>query len=98
MVSGVLGQVQAPGTRSAWAFAGRRRLGQDVATAAKKIGVSYPILMPDEKVAKQYGGVDYLPETFYIDSSGKVVDVTAGAPSRNEMEALIQKTIAAGGA
>ncbi|HEY4010001.1 MAG TPA: TlpA disulfide reductase family protein [Acidobacteriaceae bacterium] len=70
----------------------------DVADAAKKIGVNYTILMPDEKVAKQYGGVDYLPETFYIDREGKVIDVTAGAPSKDQMEALIQKTIAAGGA
>lgn len=70
----------------------------DVASAAKKIGVSYPILMPDEAVAKKYGGVDYLPETFYIDRSGKVVEVTAGAPSKDQMEALIKKTIAAGGA
>lgn len=70
----------------------------DVATAAKKLGVSYTILMPDEAVAKKYGGVDYLPETFYIGRDGRVVDVTAGAPSKEQMEALIQKTIAAGGA
>jgi peroxiredoxin len=69
-----------------------------IADAAKHIGVSYPILMPSEKVAKAYGGVDYLPESFYIDRAGKVVDVTAGAPSKQQMEALIQKTIAAGGA
>ena len=31
-----------------------------------------------------------------IDTEGKVVDVTAGAPSKDEMEALIKKTIAAG--
>jgi peroxiredoxin len=71
---------------------------EDIATAAKHIGVSYPILMPDENVAKEYGGVDYLPETFYIDSAGKVVQVTAGAPSKDQMQALIEKTIAAGGA
>jgi thiol-disulfide isomerase/thioredoxin len=71
---------------------------KDIADAAKHIGVSYPILMPDDKVANEYGGVEYLPETFYIDSAGKVVEVTAGAPSKDQMEALIQKTIAAGGA
>lgn len=71
---------------------------QDVATASKHIGVSYPILMPDENVAKKYGGVDYLPETFYVDRAGKVVEVTAGAPSKEQMQALIEKTIAAGGA
>ena len=69
-----------------------------VANAAKHIGVSYPILMPDEKVAKAYGGVEYLPETFYLDKSGKVVGVTAGAPSKDQMEAQIQKAIGVGGA
>lgn len=71
---------------------------QDVSSAANRIGVTYPILMPDDKVAKKYGGVDYLPETFYIARDGKVVDVTAGAPSKDQMQALIEKTIAAGGA
>lgn len=69
----------------------------DVATAVKKIGVSYPVLLPDDgsKIAKAYGGVDYLPETFYVGKSGKVVAVTAGAPSKEQMEGLIQQTIAA---
>lgn len=69
----------------------------DVASAAKKIGVTYPILMPDEKVSKAYGGVDYLPESFYVDKAGKVVTVTTGVPNKERMEAMIQQTIAAGG-
>ena len=69
----------------------------NVASAAKKIGVTYPILMPDEKVTKAYGGLDYLPETFYVDKAGKVVSIAAGAPTRDQMEAEIQRTIAAGG-
>ncbi len=71
---------------------------EDVASAAKRIGVSYPILMPDDKVTKAYGGVEYLPETFYIDKTGKVLTVASGAPSKDQMEAEIQQTIAAGGA
>ena len=71
---------------------------QDVATAAKRIGVSYPILMPDDKVTKAYGGVEYLPETFYLDKSGKVLEITAGAPTKDQMEAKIQEIIAAAGA
>ncbi len=70
----------------------------DVATAAKKIGVNYPILMPNDKVTKAYGGVEYLPETFYIDKTGKVLTVASGVPSKDQMEAEIQQTIAAGGA
>ena len=70
----------------------------DVASAAKKIGVSYPVLMPDtdEKVAKAYGGVDYLPETFYVDKQGKVASVTAGAPTKDQMEAEIRQIVGAG--
>ena len=68
-----------------------------VQTAAQKIGVSYPILMSNEKTAHAYGGLDVLPESFYLDKSGKVVDVTAGAPTKDQMEALIQKTIASNG-
>ena len=71
---------------------------QDIAGAAKKIGVNYPILMPDDSVSKAYGGVDYLPETFYVDKAGKVTAITAGAPTKDQMEAEIQQTIAAGGA
>jgi len=70
----------------------------EVASAAKHIGVNYPILMPDNKVSKAYGGVEYLPETFYVDKTGKVVTVAEGVPSKDQMEAEIQQTIAAGGA
>ena len=70
----------------------------EVAHAAKKIGVSYPVLLPDSKgqVANAYGGVDYLPETFYIDRTGKVVNVNAGAPSKDQMESEIQQILGAG--
>jgi peroxiredoxin len=70
---------------------------QEISASAKKIGVTYPILLPDESVAKAYGGVDYIPETFYVDARGRVVDAVAGAPSLDEMDADVRKTIAAGG-
>lgn len=68
----------------------------DVAKVARRIGVSYPVLMPDggEVVSKAYGGVDYLPETFYVNRAGKVISVSAGAPSKDQMEAMIQAVIA----
>jgi len=67
-----------------------------IAKAAQQIGVSYPILLPDENVAKAYGGVDYLPETFYVDAKGRIVEHTAGAPSQDQINANVEKTIAAG--
>jgi thiol-disulfide isomerase/thioredoxin len=69
----------------------------EIEKAAKKVGVSYPILLPDDKVAKAYQLGDYLPETYYVDKNGKVVDQTVGAHPKDELEADVQKTIAAGG-
>jgi peroxiredoxin len=69
---------------------------EKIAASATKLGVSYTILLPDENVAKAYGGVDYLPETFYVDAKGRVVEQTAGAPTEDQIDASVQKTIAAG--
>ena len=70
---------------------------KDVGAASKQIGVSYPILMPDDKVSKNYQLSDYLPETYYIGKDGKIVDQTIGAHSKNELEADVQKAIGTGG-
>ncbi len=66
---------------------------EDVLKAGQKLGVTYPLLLPDSGVAKAYGGVEYYPETFYVDKDGKVVAETAGAPTKDEMEANIRKAI-----
>ena len=69
----------------------------EVAAASKRVGVTYPILLPDDKVSKSYQLSDYIPETFYVDKSGKIVDQTIGAHSKDELEADVQKAIASGG-
>ena len=69
----------------------------DVSKVATKLGVTYPILLSDNKVLPAYGGVDYFPETFYIDRNGLVIEESAGAPPKDEMEGNIRKVIAAGG-
>ena len=68
----------------------------EVASSATHLGVSYPILMTDDATDKAYGGIDYLPQTFYIDKAGRVVDATAGGRPKDEIEADIQKALAAG--
>jgi thiol-disulfide isomerase/thioredoxin len=73
--------------------------GKDViARVAQKIGVTYPILLTDGKVQTAYGGLDYLPMSFYIDKNGVIVEETAGLGSKDEIEAHIKKTIASGSA
>jgi len=70
----------------------------EIAKSAKKLGVTYPILLVEspDKVATAYGGVDVLPMSFYVDAKGVVVEQTAGLGSKDEVEANIKKTIAAG--
>lgn len=71
--------------------------GKDViAKTAQKIGVTYPILLATDKIEDAYGGIDYLPMSFYVDRNGKVVEATAGLSSKDEIEANIKKTIASG--
>jgi hypothetical protein len=39
---------------------------------------------------------EVLPMSFYVDATGKVIDVTAGSGSKDELEAMVKETIAAG--
>lgn len=69
--------------------------GKDaIEKAVKKTGVDYPILLTDAKVQKDYGALDYLPVSFYVDRNGVVVEETAGLGSKDEIEAHIKKAIA----
>ena len=68
----------------------------DVRKAAQKVGVTYPILIADKGTETAFGLGDYLPETFYIDANGVVQAQTPGAPSKDQMEALVRKILPAG--
>jgi thiol-disulfide isomerase/thioredoxin len=65
----------------------------EIEKTAKKINVSYPILLTDGKVAPAYGGVDQLPMSFYIDRKGVVVTQTIGLASKDEVEANIKQLV-----
>ena len=64
-----------------------------IASFAQKMGVNYPILVGKEEVGALYGGLDYLPSTFYINRDGKVIDHVFGLVSRSEIEANIEKAL-----
>ena len=72
-----------------------------IASTAHKLTVTYPVLIGDSKTEDAYGGVNYLPETFYVGKDGKVVKETAGmsddSGGKDEIEANIKALIAAGG-
>lgn len=63
----------------------------------QKEGINYPLLMGDDAVSHRYGGVEFLPTSYFVGRDGKVVAETAGLVSKNEVEANIRKALAAGG-
>lgn len=65
-----------------------------VAKFAAENSINYPVLLGKEKVAEQYGGIDYLPTTFYIDRNGVVMERVFGQPGRSEIEQNVKKAIA----
>ena len=66
---------------------------KDIAEFAQSMNVNYPILIGKEAVGDAYGGVQFLPETFYIDRNGKVVDKGFGLKSRSEIEDDVKKIL-----
>jgi thiol-disulfide isomerase/thioredoxin len=64
---------------------------KDIAEFAQSMKVNYPILIGKEAVGDAYGGVQFLPETFYVDRNGKIVDKAFGLKGRGEIEDDIKK-------
>jgi peroxiredoxin len=67
---------------------------KDIADFAKEMGVNYPILVGKEAVGQAYGGIPFMPETFYIDRSGKIIDSVFGLKSKGEIEENMKKIVA----
>jgi peroxiredoxin len=65
-----------------------------IAQFASEMGVNYPVLLGTDKVSEQYGNVDYLPTSFYIDREGRIVGKGTGLLGRNEIEENVQKALA----
>jgi len=73
-------------------------VGKDtISKNVRKLGVTYPILLSDPKAEKDYlADTEVLPMSFYVDRTGKVIQVTAGLGSEDQLEAMVKQTIAAG--
>lgn len=65
-----------------------------VQNIVQKTGVTYPILHGDHKVDGAYGGVDYLPTSYWVDRTGTIVAQSYGLGSKDEMEANVKKIVA----
>jgi peroxiredoxin len=59
---------------------------KDVATFAKDKGVKYDLLLGNSAVANSYGGVRFMPQSFFIDREGKISKTSIGLTSKNDLE------------
>jgi thiol-disulfide isomerase/thioredoxin len=69
---------------------------EDITRFVKEMGVNYPILIGKENVGNDYGGVNVLPTTFFIDRDGKIVAREFGLQSRSIFVDNIKKALAQG--
>lgn len=54
------------------------------------LGMNYPVVIGNEKIAADYGGVTAIPTTFVIDRSGKIVTSHQGYASQVVFESEIR--------
>ena len=70
---------------------------KDIVKFAQDMHVDYPILTGKdadrEKIADAYGGVQFLPESFYLDRDGKILERAFGLKGRGEIEGNIKKAL-----
>jgi len=65
-----------------------------IAQFASEMGVNYPVLLGTDQVSEQYGNVEFLPTSFYIDRYGKIVGKGTGLLARSEIENNVRKALA----
>jgi thiol-disulfide isomerase/thioredoxin len=69
---------------------------EEIDKFVKEMGVNYPILIGKESVGQEYGGVNVLPTTFFIDRDGKVVAREFGLQSRSVFVDHIKQALSQG--
>ncbi len=69
---------------------------EEIAKFTKQMGVNYPVVIGKDEVADSYGGLPFLPTTFYIGRDGRIVDKVLGIKGRGEIEDDIKKALAQG--
>ena len=52
----------------------------------QEMNVNYPVLMGSNSVTDSYGGLRFLPQTFFIDRDGRIERHTMGLTSRSDLE------------
>ena len=67
-----------------------------IAKFVKEMRVPYPVLINGDSLATQYGGLDAMPTSFFVDRNGTVVAAQMGLTSKDDIEANIRKALGEG--
>ncbi len=77
-----------PGDKAGWA-----KDEADVGKFVTEMKVPYPVLLDGDSIARDYGGLDDLPASFFVDRGGKVTAATVGLSSESDIEGNIRKAL-----
>ena len=64
-----------------------------IAEFASEMGVNYPVLLGTDKVSEDYGNVEFLPTSFYINREGRIVGKGEGLLGRADVEQNVLKAL-----
>ncbi len=70
----------------------KKQIGRSV----EELKIPYPVLIDGGSLSSQYGGLDSLPTSFFVDRNGVVVSSQLGLTSKDEIEGKIKKALEAG--
>ncbi len=63
---------------------------ETVASFVKNVRVSYPVVMGNRTISREYGNINAIPTSFIIDRNGYIRDKHIGYRSGKDMEAVIK--------
>lgn len=68
---------------------------KDLKPFIEKYKINYPVVLGDEKVVKDYGGISAIPTSFIIDQKGNIVDTHIGLVPKtvyaDQIKSLLKK-------
>jgi thiol-disulfide isomerase/thioredoxin len=70
--------------------------GKKVKSIVKEFGITYPVLMGDEEVMHQFGGVEALPTSFLIGRDGRIREKLQGLYPEEHLDGLVAAAVAGG--
>ncbi|MFN8008903.1 MAG: TlpA disulfide reductase family protein [Terriglobia bacterium] len=66
---------------------------KDVKDFARKFRMEYPVVMGNDELADQFGGVVGLPTTFIVDRKGNIVKKFVGLPPIEQLSRIVRELV-----